>query len=108
LARTARFEKPPKQLLEELANDDIKDYWEATSVQGSDALPSDAGQPEAPADYQPVIGILTQPVSQSKKAAFNYKDYILEVNQKFIKWAGSRTVAIPYDISDEDLGIILP
>jgi gamma-glutamyl-gamma-aminobutyrate hydrolase PuuD len=39
---------------------------------------------------------------------FNYTDYILEVNDNFIRWAGSRTVAIPFDISDADLNRLLP
>jgi len=58
-------------------------------------------------DYQPIIGILTQPVSESKKGCFNYHDYILEVNDRFIKWAGSRTVAIPYNIPKEELYTLL-
>lgn len=39
----------------------------------------------------------------SKKDKFNYRDYILEVNDNFVKWAGSRTVSIPFDISEDDL-----
>ena len=35
-------------------------------------------------------------------------DYILEVNNRFASWGGSRTIAIPYDISPRDLRIILP
>jgi gamma-glutamyl-gamma-aminobutyrate hydrolase PuuD len=58
--------------------------------------------------YHPVIGILTQPVSKLKKNIFNYDDYILEVNNNFIKWGGSRTVAIPYNISNDDLLNLLP
>jgi gamma-glutamyl-gamma-aminobutyrate hydrolase PuuD len=59
-------------------------------------------------NYQPIIGILTQPVVDFKKDQFNYRDYILEINDNFIKWAGSRTVAIPYDISEENLLRLLP
>lgn len=59
-------------------------------------------------EYQPVIGILTQPVSANKRNLFNFKDYILEVNDNFIKWSGSKTIAIPYDISEEELMKILP
>ena len=59
-------------------------------------------------EYQPVIGILTQPTSENKLTVFNFKDYILEINHWFIKWAGSKTIAIPYNISDEDLKYILP
>lgn len=56
----------------------------------------------------PIIGILTQPVPPKKKHNFGYKDYVLEVNDKFIKWAGSRTIAIPYDMPEDELDIILP
>jgi hypothetical protein len=59
-------------------------------------------------NYEPIIGILTQPVLDSKKGQFNYNDYILEINDNFIKWAGSRTVAIPFDISEENLMKLLP
>lgn len=39
---------------------------------------------------------------------FNYTDYILEVNDNFIRWAGSRTVAIPYNITQRELNQLLP
>ena len=55
----------------------------------------------------PIIGILTQPVSENKKDAFDHHEYILEVNDKFIKWAGTRTVAIPFDVSEKELYFIL-
>lgn len=94
LSRNRKFTKPPQELLEELEEDDIVDRWEADK--------------EEEADYVPVIGILTQPVSDSKKeGGFNYTDYILEVNDNFVKWAGSRTVAIPYDIAEKDLQVLL-
>lgn len=32
----------------------------------------------------------------------------MEVNDNFVKWAGSRTVAIPYDIAEEELRALLP
>jgi len=51
---------------------------------------------------------LTQPVNGNKKNCFNFKEYILEVNDNFIKWSVSRTVAIPYDISEDELMKILP
>ena len=51
----------------------------------------------------PTIGIITQPVAPGKKDAFDFNDYILEVNDNFVKWAGSKTVAIPFDISEEEL-----
>ena len=43
-----------------------------------------------------------------KRAEFNHTDYILEINDNFIRWSGSRTVAIPYDISESDLNELLP
>ena len=33
---------------------------------------------------------------------------MLEINDNFVRWAGSKTVAIPYDISDVDLSTLLP
>lgn len=51
----------------------------------------------------PTIGIITQPVAPSKKDVFDFNDYILEVNDNFVKWAGSKTIAIPFDISEEEL-----
>lgn len=58
-------------------------------------------------DFVPVIGIITQPVHDSKKHTFDYNDYILEVNDNFARWAGSKTVAIPYDVSEGDLVALL-
>lgn len=55
----------------------------------------------------PTIGIITQPVSASKKDVFDFHDYILEVNDNFVKWAGSKTIAIPFDIHEDDLLEIL-
>jgi gamma-glutamyl-gamma-aminobutyrate hydrolase PuuD len=51
---------------------------------------------------------LTQPVGPEKKSSFNYTTYILEANDNFIKWPGSRTVAIPYDLQEEELMKLLP
>lgn len=47
-------------------------------------------------------------MSEKNKQYFDYTDYVLEVNNNFVQWAGSRTVAIPYDISEEDLRVLLP
>ena len=89
---------PPDHLVDELQQDSITDYWEIDqSILGSTYML------DTRIDYQPIIGILTQPVSASKRDRFNYEDYILEVNDRFVKWAGSRTVAIPYNIHPEEL-----
>jgi len=47
-------------------------------------------------------------VSQSKRGGFDYDSYVLEVNDNFIRWSGSRTVAIPYDIPQKELLELLP
>lgn len=52
---------------------------------------------------KPVIGILTQPVDVSKKHMFDYTQYILEVNDNFIRWGGADTVAIPYNMPQDRL-----
>lgn len=78
-----------------MADDEIDDLWEANS---------EGREP----DFVPVIGIITQPVSASKKEnGFNFHDYVLEVNDNFVKWAGSKTIAIPFDVSEQDLTVIL-
>ena len=46
---------------------------------------------------------MTQPVSKDKQATFHGDEYILEINDNFIKWGGSKTVAIPYNISQPEL-----
>lgn len=81
-------------MIETLALDDVDDVWEALE---------EGRKP----DFVPIIGILTQPTSESKKKVFNYTDYILEVNSNFVKWPGSKTIAIPFDISEEDLKFVL-
>ena len=73
----------------EVKNDAIDDEWDYSE-----------GSSEQFNGFKPIIGILTQPVSNSKKDSFNYKDYILEINDLFIKWGGSSTVAIPYNIPE--------
>ena len=110
MARMKKYESPPIELLNEISKDNITDIWEVKDKCVPQNKSNGLSPPcKTPAyDYQPVIGILTQPVSKSKKGTFNYKDYILEVNDNFIRWAGSRTVAIPFDISDSDLNKLLP
>ena len=55
-----------------------------------------------------MIGILTQPVSKANRVLFDFDTYILEINDNFIRWAGSKTVAIPYNIPEEELAELLP
>ena len=78
---------------------------EAQQVKGQEEGASLAQDPTQ--DFIPTIGIITQPVSEAKKETFDYHDYILEVNDNFVSWAGSRTVAIPFDIAEKDLLPIL-
>ena len=39
---------------------------------------------------------------------FNHTSYTLEIYDLLMKWGGSKTVAIPHDISDENLMNLLP
>ena len=95
--------QPPVSLREEIRNDSIRDVWEVRE----DCYFNQSRCNDKP-DRQPVIGILTQPVHESKKDMFNYEEYVLEVNDNFIRWGGSKTIAIPYNISDQELFTILP
>ena len=95
--RRTIFEKPPIWLLDELEADEIMDKWE-------DSMNNDA----ASIDYQPRIGILTQPVSSANRKLYGYDHYILEVNMNFVRWSGSVPVVIPYDIEQQDLSELLP
>ena len=83
--RNSLFDAPPRDMVADLAHE----------------LPQSG-------DYRPRIGILTQPVSDKKKSAFDFDSYILEINYNFIRWGGSIPVPVPYDISDEDLTRLLP
>jgi gamma-glutamyl-gamma-aminobutyrate hydrolase PuuD len=89
-------------LNDELRNDTIKDKWEVEQDCAMNETLCNVTY-----DEQPVIGILTQPVAEHKKKIFNYEDYILEINDNFVKWGGSRTVAIPYNISNTELYSLL-
>ena len=101
--RNKKFESPPVWLMDELASDRIADYWEQCPKNSFVNEES-----EKCFDYQPRIGILTQPVYESKQGAFPFDSYILEVNYNFIRWSGSVPVAIPYDIDYDDLELLLP
>lgn len=74
--------------MREYLKDNITDPWE--------------NRVEADADYRPIIGILTQPTPKNTSVR-----YILESNDNFHKWSGSRTIAIPYDISERGLLALL-
>ena len=95
--RNNKFYKPPASVSDEVQNDGIDDEWDYTDDSN---IKFDG--------FKPIIGILTQPTADSKKDEFNYKDYILEINDLFIKWGGSRTVAIPYNIPERELMKLLP
>jgi hypothetical protein len=47
---------------------------------------------------KPVIGILTQPISEKKKDQFPFNEYILEVNKLFLEKGGATVVPISYII----------
>ena len=46
-------------------------------------------------------------MADEKKPGFNYSEYILEVNDNFLRWAGSKTIAIPFNVSESELFSIL-
>jgi len=62
---------------------------------GKDRLPG----VRASADV-PLIGILTQAVVDDKKNDFDFDEYILGINHRFMSLAGARPVQISY-LSDE-------
>ena len=47
-------------------------------------------------------------MGSEKKALFDYESYILEINESFIRWSGSKTIAIPFDIAESELLDLLP
>ena len=68
--------------------DEVKDPWE--EEEGDEI------------DYQPIIGILTQP-KRFKNGTDMEESYILQSNDDFQTWSGSRTIAIPYNIEERAL-----
>ena len=68
--------------------DEVKDPWE--------------GEEGDEIDYQPIIGILTQP-KRFKNGTDMEESYILQSNDDFQTWSGSRTIAIPYNIEERAL-----
>ena len=58
--------------------------------------------------YQPVIGMMTLSLKGGDDSTSEYRDYIQEVNDYWIKWAGSKTISIPFDIHQDELEVILP
>ena len=80
------FQAPHPTVKKELKNDHKCDYWENCKQK-----------------REPVIGILTQPVADVRKEIFNFDQYILGVNYDFIRWSGSKPIAIPYNIKDQEL-----
>ena len=49
----------------------------------------------------PLIAILSQPSSDSIRKTFNYDEYVLAINYKFIAMSGARPVFISYLSDDE-------
>jgi gamma-glutamyl-gamma-aminobutyrate hydrolase PuuD len=86
-----------------LNKDQIRDKWERDQE-----CHQDKEKCQKDFDFQPVIGILTQPTADAKRDVFDFDSYILEVNDNFIRWSGSRTVAIPFDIPQKELLDLLP
>ena len=56
----------------------------------------------------PTIGILTMPIPPDRKTAIlTGSQYILHVNDLYMRLGGSKTVAIPYDIEPDALQTLL-
>ena len=91
--RLSIFDKPPDGFT---SDDGIRDYWNCKDNE------------KCKIDYRPRIGVLTQPVGKGKRSIFDYDQYILEINNNFVKWAGSIPFAVPYDITQEKLDKLLP
>lgn len=98
--RQMKFQGPPQWLQSEV------DEFEAQRLQKL-AQDCQADNNTDCEDRKPIIGIMTQPTSQSKREKFDYQEYILEINDNFIRQGGVRTVAIPYNISEEELSSLL-
>ena len=49
----------------------------------------------------PLIAILTQPSKENIRQTFDYDEYVLAVNYKFIAMSGARPVYISYLSDDE-------
>lgn len=90
-------------MLEELESDQVRDKWECKAV----SLAEMTKTVNQCYDYQPRIGILTQPTSAKNRQLFDKDQYVLEVNDNFVRWSGSVPIAIPYDISPEELSKVL-
>ena len=90
-------------MLEELESDQVRDKWECKAVSLADMTKKN----NQCYDYQPRIGILTQPTADKNRQFFDKEQYVLEVNDNFVRWSGSVPIAIPYDISPEELSKVL-
>lgn len=56
---------------------------------------------------KPVFGVLTQTVTSEKKDFFQYDQYVIEIYDNIIKNTGGQVIPIKFDISEEDLNILL-
>jgi hypothetical protein len=54
----------------------------------------------------PLIAVLTQPVVEEKrKAGFDFDEYILDVNNRFVSLSGARPVYLSYYLAETEEGI---
>ncbi|CDW89591.1 gamma-glutamyl hydrolase 1 [Stylonychia lemnae] len=60
-------------------------------------------QPSSTPLCNPVIGILTQPVSAGNRQNSEFDQYILDVNREFVELSGSCAVPIRYDLPENEL-----
>lgn len=59
-------------------------------------------------EFKPRIGIITMPRADKRKNIFHHKAYVFEPNYDFVRWGDNIPVAIPFDITPEDLDNLLP
>ena len=105
--RSDLFNEPPVWMLDELAE------WRTEHCKER-CLPTshlECVEMGICLDFKPRIGIITMPKSSNtsnREKSFNHNSYVFEPNYNFVRWGDSIPVAIPYDITPEDLDNLLP
>ena len=102
--RSDLFNEPPVWMLDELAE------WRTEHCKER-CLPNsqlECTKMEMCLDFKPRIGIITIPRGKDKEKCWDHNAYVFEPNYNFVRWGDSIPVAIPYDITPEDLDNLLP
>lgn len=102
--RSDMFNEPPVWMLDELAE------WRTEHCKER-CLPTshlECTEMDICLDFKPRIGIITMPKDEARKQIFHHEAYVFEPNYNFVRWGENTPVAIPFDISAEDLDNLLP